>query len=143
MPLPNNAETAWIGYLIDGIEPEDERYLQELQKILQARDLPKVTMKRPNLNMWWRPDAKCIDLVSKIDGDVECTVHAMPYGTSLFIGFAFRAVSSLGNYYKRMAAIAFLETIDRCALEAVDVLRQGKAVEIKPVGQKFAKSGDA
>jgi len=138
MPLPNNAETAWNGYLVDGVEPDDERFLQELQKRLEARDLPKVALKRPNLNMWWRPDAKCLDLVSKIDGEVECTVHAMPYGTSLFIGIAFRAVSSLGNYYKRMAATAFLETIDRCALEAVGDLRQEQAVEIKPVGQKFA-----
>lgn len=137
MPLPNSAETAWNGYLIDGISPDDERFLRELQKKLEARELPRVSLKRPNLNMWWRPDAKCLDLVSKIDGDVECTVHAMPYGTSLFIGIAFRAVSSLGNYYKRMAATAFLETIDRCVLEAVNELREQRPIEIKPVGQKF------
>lgn len=137
MPLPNNAETAWNGYLIDGIETDDERFLGELQKRLEARDLPKVSLKRPNLNMWWRADAKCLDLVSKIDGEVECTVHAMPYGASLFIGIAFRAVSSLGNYYKRMAATAFLETIDRCVLEAVNELRKEQPVEIKAVGQKF------
>lgn len=138
MPLPNSAETAWNGYLVDGVQTDDERFLGELQRKLEGRNLPKVTLKRPNLNMWWRPDAKCLDLVSKIDGEVECTVHAMAYGTSLFIGIAFRAVSSLGNYYKRMAATAFLETIDRCVLEAIQEVRGEQAIEVKAIGQKFA-----
>ncbi len=67
--------------------------------------------------MWWRKDSRYIDVTSDLDGTITTTIHIQEYGTSLWIG---RAVENYAhsNYYKRMSARAFIETIDRCIVEA-------------------------
>lgn len=138
MPLGNNAETEWNGYLVDGMQGRAPEFLKMLAAALQERSLPRVAVTPAKVNMWWRDESPCLDVRSSIDGDVQCTVHAMDYGTSLFVGVAFAPVSKLGNYYKRMAAVAFLESIDRCldaALRRTASAAGGDVPSITAVGK--------
>lgn len=137
MPLPNSAETQWIGYLVDGAGAQSSAFMDALKQELDQRELPKVEMNRKSINMWWRSDSQCLDVRSKIDGEVLATVHAMDYGTALFVGIAFAAVKTLGNYYKRMASVAFLETIDRCVIAAFATIAKGKQVRSIEAASKF------
>jgi hypothetical protein len=143
MPLPNNSDTLWNGYLVTDLLGQGETVISSLEKIIDSRNLPKVKRERQKLNMWWRKDSLCLDVTSEIDGSILCTVHIMDYGTSLFVGVAFGAITSLGNYYKRMAAAAFIETIDRCVLQAINEVPENATLglpEIREVG-KVGKFG--
>ena len=138
MPLPNSPETQWIGYLVDDAGGQSSAFLVALAAEIKKRDMPKMESDSKRLSMWWRGDSQCLDVRSKIDGEVLATIHAMDYGTSLFVGIAFAAVRSLGNYYKRMAAVAFLETVDRCAVAGMaSVSRGGNAVHAIEGNSKF------
>jgi hypothetical protein len=130
MPLPNNPETQWIGYVVDDAGGQSSAFFVAVAAELSKRDMPKVESETKKLSMWWRSDSQCFDVRSKIDGEVLATIHAMDYGTSLFVGIAFAAVKSLGNYYKRMAAVAFLETVDRCAIAAMASVSHGPASSV-------------
>lgn len=140
MPLGNDANKEWNGYLVEGLAGSGPAFLRYLQERLAAHNLPKVRSNPATVNMWWRKDSPCLDIYSEIDGMVMVTVHAMDYGTGLFVGVAYVAVSSLGNYYKRMAATAFLTALDNCLTEAVELTAEGASQE-KPVLQAIGKVG--
>lgn len=143
MPLQNNSEMDWNGYLIEGLAGCGAQLLHNLELQINARQLPKVTLSQFRVDMWWRPDSLCLDIISKIDGTVQCTIHAMDYGSALFVGVAYAAISRLGNYYKRMAAAAFLETVDRClsdAIAATSANQQKGTPDVKTIG-KVGKFG--
>lgn len=140
MPLQNNPNYEWNGYLIESFAGNSQSLLTNLQAALTNRKLPQVTIKPARVNMWWRADSPCLDITSTIDGSVMCTVHMMDYGTSMFIGVASAAVSGLGNYYKRMAAAAFLETVDRCVNEAITATAT-QAQQGQPQLKEIGKAG--
>ena len=86
--------------------------------------------------VWWRRDSRYIDATSNLDGTITTTIHIQEYGTSLWIG---RAVESYAqsNYYKRMAASAFVETIDRCIREAILTMVEASAIrDVNDIGRK-------
>ena len=120
MPLPNNKDIQWNGYLVDDLAGAGERFVAGLERLLERRDLPSVRAQRAAVNMWWRRGSLCLDVQSNLDGSVICTVHAMDYGTALFVGIAFNTGFLTDNYYKRMAATCFLESLDRCVHQAVE-----------------------
>lgn len=139
MPLPNNAETEWTGYLVEGLSGSAAAVVEHIALEITNRQLPKVDVSPTTVNMWWRDRSPCLDLKSSVDGEVGCTVHVMDYGTALFIGIAYAPMSRLGNYYKRMAAGAFLESIDRSISQALRALSEGepKGVEVALGKGKF------
>ena len=118
MPLNNNADKDWWGWLVDGLGGQEEECQNKLVSSLKARNIPKTTIKTGEVNMWWRNNSRYIDLVNTLDGNVMITIHLQEYGSSLWIG---RAVDSIKqwNYYRRMAASAFVETVDRCIKETI------------------------
>jgi hypothetical protein len=127
MPLGNDVSKTWSGWLVDGLGGQEEAFQRALQDTLQARDIPRCTLKAGTVNMWWRGDSRYIDATSALDGAITSTIHIQRYGTSLWIG---RAVESYAqsNYYKRMAASAFLLTVDRCIRETVLTMVDASAV---------------
>lgn len=137
MPLPNDAETQWTGYLIDGLGGQTQVFLQAALNQVTSASLPSVRATLTAVNMWWRDKSPCLDLKSSVDGDVACTVHAMDYGSAMFIGIAFAPTSKLGNYYKRMAAAAFLESVDRCVNRTIQSLSgtAPQVVELAALGK--------
>lgn len=127
MPLSNNASTEWSGWLIDNLGSRINECQQAIVTTINARNIPQVTVSSGKVNMWWRKDSSYIDATSNLDGTIITTIHIQEYGTSLWIG---RAVESYANsnYYKRMAASAFVETIDRCIYEAILTLVESSAI---------------
>ena len=119
MPLANNKDKTWAGWLIDGLGGQEQTFHNSLVAALQSRQIPKCTIKPGTLNMWWRKDSLYIDVISTLDGTMISTIHIQEYGTSLWIGRAFDAQSATWNYYKRMALSAFLRTVDRCIRETI------------------------
>jgi hypothetical protein len=140
MPIINNKETQWNGYLIDNLPGVTEQFLLTFEEILKKRKLPAVESKPDTVNMWWRPGSLCLDVSSSLDGIVTCTVHVMDYGTSLFVGIAFSTTFLTDNYYKRMATVSFLETIDRCVYETINVVSTELSSEA-PMITTIGKSG--
>ncbi len=140
MPLPNNKEIQWNGYLVDDLAGATERFVVSVEKRLNTRDLPSVRVQRATVNMWWRRGSLCLDVHSNLDGSVACTVHAMDYGTALFVGIAFNTSFLTDNYYKRMAATCFLESLDRCVHEAVEETTTEMQRGVSPVIQ-IGRSG--
>ncbi len=116
MPLGNNPNVEWTGWLIDGCSDRAEEFQKALAAAARSRNLPKCELFGGTLNMWWRKESRYIDFTSELDGTVVVTVHFQEYGTSLWIGRAVEAYAS-SNYYKRMATSAFVVTIDRCIRE--------------------------
>jgi len=113
MPLKNDVDKVWDGWLIDGLGGREEAFQKALVTTLETRNIPKCTVKAGTVNMWWRKDSRYIDVTSTLDGSVTSTIHIQEYGTSLWVGRALESTSQW-NYYKRMATSAFIETIDRC-----------------------------
>ena len=136
MPLPKSPETEWDGWLVDGLGEREEQHQQILVEALKSRDIPKGEVRTGTVNMWWRKDSRYIDVLSKLDGTIVITIHIQQYGSSLWIGRA--AVSySQSNYYKRMAASAFLETVDRCVRETTLTMVDETAMhEVSDVDRK-------
>lgn len=132
MPLSNDKDKAWEGWLVDGAGIHVDHYHGELVKALQARNIPKATVRPGRVNMWWRKDSLCIDVSSSMDGDIVATVHVQEYGTSLFVGRATESYKQT-NYYKRMAASAFLATVDRCIRETIEAI--AGAASVRAVGE--------
>jgi hypothetical protein len=118
MPLKNDVDARWEGWLIDGLGGQEESFQKALVVALEARNIPKSKVKTGTVNMWWRKDSRFIDVFSTLDVSIACTIHIQEYGTSLWVG---RAAASFkqSNYYKRMAASAFIITIDRCIRETI------------------------
>ncbi|GIK42404.1 MAG: hypothetical protein BroJett011_62370 [Chloroflexota bacterium] len=118
MPLGNSADKEWTGWLVDNLGSREQEFQQALMTALEARKIPKSKITAGTVNMWWRKDSRCIDVVSDLDGNIMATIHIQEYGSGLMIG---RAVDppAQWNYYKRMAAGAFTETIDRCIRETI------------------------
>jgi hypothetical protein len=86
--------------------------------------------------MWWRKDSPYIDVTSTLDGSITSTIHMQEYGTSLWVGRALES-SSQWNYYKRMAASAFIETIDRCIRETTLTMVDTDAIHsVEDIGRK-------
>lgn len=127
MPLKNDAEKSWTGWLVDDLGGREQEYRDLLFATLEARRIPKAAIKAGSTNMWWRRDSLYIDVTSSMDGQITTTIHVQEYGSSLFVG---RAAESRRqwNYYKRMAALAFLETIDRCITDSFAGLVEATAV---------------
>jgi hypothetical protein len=140
MPLQNNPNYEWNGHLIENFAGNAQPLFTNLQTVLANRNLPQVTAKPARVNMWWRADSPCLDITSSIDGSVMCPIHTMDYGMSMFIGVASAPVSGLGNYYKRMAAAAFLETVDRCMNEAITATAT-RAQQAQPQLKEIGKAG--
>jgi hypothetical protein len=116
MPLNNDVNKVWSGWLIDDLGSRLDDFQKKLEKALEARQMPKTRVKSGTVNMWWRKDSHYVDVISELDGDVISTIHFQEYGTSLWVARAVE-VGSAWNYYKRMAARAFIESIDRCIRE--------------------------
>lgn len=136
MPLNNDVNKAWDGWLIDGLGGQGEAFQKALVSALEARNIPKCTVKVGTVNMWWRKDSRYIDVTSALDGTITSTIHIQEYGTSLWIG---RAVESYAqsNYYKRMAASAFIGTIDRCIRDTVLTMVEASAMhDVTDIGKK-------
>jgi hypothetical protein len=127
----------WIGWLVDGQGGREEVFQKAFVAALEARDIPKCTIRTGTVNMWWRKDSRHIDVSSSLDGNVMGTIHVQEYGRSLWIGLAIDS-SVLGNYYKRMAASAFVQTVQRCIDETILTLVEASAVHnVADVGKKF------
>ena len=133
MPLMNDVNKTWDGLLVDDLGGQEETYQKALVAALQARNIPKCTVKTGTVNMWFREKSLYIDVISTLDGSITSTIHIQAYGTSLWVGRAVEAFRQR-NYYKRMAASAFVETIDRCIRETtltmVDVTAIHKVEDI-------------
>jgi hypothetical protein len=131
MPLTNNPNQAWTGWLVDGLGSRLDECKDAIVNTVKARNIPKSEVNLGTVNMWWRKDSRYIDVTSTLDGTIITTIHIQEYGTSLWIG---RAVESYAtsNYYKRMAASAFIETIDRCIREALLTIVDVSAVRDVP-----------
>ena len=134
MPLNNDKEKYWVGWLVDDLGGREKEYADKLFEKVEARMIPKSTAKRGILNMWWRKDSLYIDVTSSMDGAITSTIHVQEYGTSLFVGRAAQSYSQT-NYYKRMGAAAFLETIDRCIVETFQPMVAESAV--RKIGDPF------
>ncbi len=113
MPIGNSSDKSWTAWLVDGLGGKEEQFYKALWATLKARDIPSTSFKSGTTNMWWRRDSHFIDVTSNMDGKIACTIHLQEYATGLFVGRAAESYSQT-NYYKRMAAAAFLETVDRC-----------------------------
>ena len=113
MPIKNSEDKSWTAWLVDGLGAKEEEFYKALWATLNAREFPSASFKSGTTNMWWRRDSHFIDVKSDMDGKIECTIHLQEYATGLFVGRAAESYSQT-NYYKRMAAAAFLETVDRC-----------------------------
>lgn len=113
IPLANDKDKFWSGWLVDGLGGREAEVLDSLLAALDARNIPKASIRHGNVNMWWRRDSLFIDVTSSMDGQITTTIHVQEYGTSLWVGRAAESYKQT-NYYKRMAAAAFLETVDRC-----------------------------
>ena len=136
MPLNNNASMEWSGWLIDNLSSRIDECQQAIVATIKAREIPQSTISTGRVNMWWRKDSRYIDATSNLDGVITTTIHLQEYGTSLWIG---RAVESYAqsNYYKRMAASAFVETIDRCIRDAILTLVESTAIrDVSDIGRK-------
>ena len=136
MPLNNNASMEWSGWLIDNLSSRIDECQQAIVTTIKAREIPQSTVSTGRVNMWWRKDSRYIDATSNLDGIITTTIHIQEYGTSLWIG---RAVESYAqsNYYKRMPASAFVETIDRCIRDAILTLVESSAIrDVTDIGRK-------
>jgi hypothetical protein len=138
MPLKNDVNKAWDGWLVDGLGGQEEAYQKALVEALESRNIPRCTVTSGTVNMWWRKESRYIDVTSTLDGSITSTIHLQEYGTSLWIGRALEA-SSQYNYYKRMAASAFVETIDRCIRETTLTMVDAAAIHaVEDIGKKSA-----
>lgn len=118
MPLPNDKDKFWAGWLVEGLGGKEKEFRDTLEAVLKARKMPKAQVNTGYVNMWWRRDSLYVDITSGLDGTITTTVHLQEYGTSLFIGRAAESEHQ-SNYYKRMASSALLETVDRCIRETI------------------------
>ena len=129
MALSNDKEKVWTGWLVDGAGGKETAVHEALRGALVGRNIPKSEVTVGRLNMWWRKDSLFIDVKSSMDGVIQATIHVQEYGTSLWVGRAAESYRQT-NYYKRMAAAAFLETVDRCILETIQSVSGEKAVRV-------------
>ena len=135
MPLINNASTEWSGWLIDNLGSRINDCQQAIVNTINARNIPQSTVSTGVVNMWWRKDSRYIDATSTLDGTIRTTIHIQEYGTSLWIGRAIESYAS-SNYYKRMAASAFVETIDRCIRDAILTMVESSAIrDVNDIGR--------
>jgi hypothetical protein len=140
MPLSNDKEKMWFGWLAEGLGGQDKEAQQALIGTLQACNMPKTSIRSGNLNMWWRPQSAYVDLTCELDGKVNVTIHLQPFGSYLWVGRAVDGSWIRDNYYKRMATQAFLDTVDHAIVETLEALGHGgkiKAVRDRPeLGEK-------
>jgi hypothetical protein len=116
MPLHNDKDKVWAGWLVDGLGDQDAAIQEKLVAALMAINIPKATIKQGVLNMWWRPQSPFIDVICQLDGTITATIHIQPFGSHLWVGRAADANWLTDNYYKRMAAQAFLGAVDLAIL---------------------------
>jgi hypothetical protein len=136
MPLSNGKDISWDGWLIDDLGGREEAFQKALVAALEARNIPECTVKSGTVNMWWRKDSRCIDITSALDGTITSTIHMQEYGTSLWIGRAAESYSQ-SNYYKRMAASAFIGTVDRCIRDTLLTMVEESAMhDVTDIGKK-------
>ena len=83
MRLTNDVYKEWDGWLVDRLGGKEEAYQQMLVATLQAHNIPNCTVKTGTLNMWWRKNSTCIDVMSTLDGNMMTTIHIQEYGTGL------------------------------------------------------------
>lgn len=136
MPLSNNPNIEWRGWLIDDLGNRIEDCKGAIVTALKGRNIPKSRVLSGTVNMWWRKDSCYLDVISELDGTITATIHLQEYGTSLWVGRAVEAYSQ-SNYYKRMAASAFVETIDRCIRDALSTMVMDSLVrDVADIGRK-------
>jgi hypothetical protein len=68
MLLKNDVNKFWMGFLVDGLGGQEEAFKRALVNALEARNIPKCTIKPSTVNMWWRKKSHCIDVWSSLDG---------------------------------------------------------------------------
>lgn len=127
MPLSNSADMEWVGWLVDNLSSRIAECEQLITSTINDRKIPSSTTTVGAVNMWWRKNSRYIDVSCNLDGTITTTIHLQEYGTSLWIGRAIESYAN-SNYYKRMAARAFMETIDRCILEAITKMVDPSAI---------------
>ena len=136
MPLNNDADKLWVGWLIDDLGGKAKEYQNTLVAALKARNIPKCDIATGTVNMWWRGNSRYIDVTSNLDGAIVTTIHIQEYGTSLWVGRVAESYSQ-SNYYKRMAAGAFIATVDRCIQEATLTMVSASALHaVSDIGRK-------
>ena len=57
MPLKNDKDKMWDGWLVDGLGGQEEAFHKALVAALQARDIPRCTVQTGTVNMWWRKNS--------------------------------------------------------------------------------------
>ena len=135
MPLSNDKDKTWTGWLVDGMGGREKEVHEAIAEGLKARNMPKTEIRAGGgLNMWWRKDTLFIDVTSDMDGKFVATIHVQEYGASLFVGRAAESYK-LTNYYKRMAATAFLESVDRTIRAAIDSFSPSATILLTDAGQ--------
>ncbi len=136
MPLNNNPTMEWSGWLIDNLGSRIDDCQKAIVATISARNIPQSKVSTGTVNMWWRRDSRYVDVTSTLDGTITTTIHIQEYGTSLWVGRAVESFSQ-SNYYKRMAASAFVETIDRCIREAVLTMVEATAIrDVTDIGRR-------
>lgn len=140
MPLSNNVDKDWTGWLVDDLGGKEADFQKALVAALEARKIPKGKVKAASVNMWWRPDSRCIDVTSDLDGNIMATIHIQEYGSSLWVGRAVEPTYQW-NYYKRMAASAFAITVDRCIRDTILTMTTAEAVHdvVDSAAKRLAK----
>lgn len=127
MPIGNDQNKEWTGWLIDDLGSSLEDVRSAIVAAINARKIPKSKVSTGTVNMWFRGNSLYIDATCSLDGTINATIHIQEYGTSTWIGRAVEAYSTY-NYYKRMAASAFVWTIDECIREAILTISNADAV---------------
>lgn len=140
MPIGNDKDKIWVGWLTDGLGGREADCQQALARAIEERQIPKTTVQRGTVNMWWRPQSQYIDVICELDGKITATIHVQPFGSGLWIGRAADGNWITDNYYKRMAATAFLETVDRCIGETLETMSGG--LQVRKVEEQPAVKRD-
>ncbi len=125
MPLKNDPDKEWIGWLVHDAVEHHHGFLDALFERFDEHAIPKASIKTGTLKMWWY-DSKYVDVTSTLDKSSMCTIHVAPYGRSLWVGRAAERRRAFSvNYHIDMAASAFLTMIDRCIESAVYSIAPG------------------
>jgi hypothetical protein len=127
MPLNNDKDKFWRGWLADGLGGREQECILAIGRAIEARQIPKTKISSGTVNMWWR-QSLYLDVTCELDGKTTTTIHVQPFGDALWVGRAGESKWFSDNYYKRMASIAFLEVVDRSIADVLQSLSAGQRV---------------
>jgi hypothetical protein len=133
VPLSNDKDKSWTGWLVNGLGGREAELVEILGTNLVNSDIPKTTVRGGTVNMWWRKDSRYVDVTSTLDGTITSTIHVQEYGRNLWIGRAVESFRWTDNYYKRMAIAAFIDAIDICISQTLE--KMATAEDIRRVSE--------